>query len=60
MKFLMLFLFVGFLTISCNNVPDNNTGSNADSTNVSPAPADTTVTDPVTRTDSTQKADTIK
>ncbi|WP_133176787.1 hypothetical protein [Terrimonas sp.] len=59
MKFLMLFLFVGFLTISCNNTPDN-TDMSADSTNVSPAPADTTVTDPVTRTDSTQKADTIK
>lgn len=56
----MLFLFAGFLTISCNNPQDNNTGSNVDSANISPAPADTTVTDPVTRTDSTQKVDTIK
>ncbi|MCC6289622.1 MAG: hypothetical protein IT249_17220 [Chitinophagaceae bacterium] len=63
MKLFISFLLVGFLAISCNNTSDN-TNVTVDSANVAPAPnpssADTTVTDPITRTDSTKKADTAK
>ncbi|MFT3750246.1 MAG: hypothetical protein QM768_18155 [Agriterribacter sp.] len=60
MKLIMLVMFMGVLATSCNNASDNNTSTTIDSTNITPALGDTTVTDPLTRTDSTQKSDSIK
>lgn len=61
MKFLLMFLVVGSLAISCNN-PSPEAPPQVDSLESAPSQpgADTTVTDPLTRTDSTQKTDTLK
>lgn len=61
MKFFFSFLVIGFLAMSCNDSSDNST-STIDSLDVAPVSSgvDTTVTDPLTRTDSTQKKDTLK
>ena len=61
MKFLFSIFVIGFLATSCNNASQDS-NSDVDTSTVAPLPsgADTTVTGQLTRTDSTQMADTLK